>query len=280
MSIADVLKRFEGANETMSEAAGVRKSMAGCQPAGQVLTIPVDRIEPDPDQPRKNAAANESALKGLGKTIRKHGQQQPVIVRYVAERDVYRLKIGERRWRAAKLEGIPSLMAVVEPPDADEDLLVRQLLENIQREDLCIVDKAETFRRMMELWNLSEAGLAEELGITPAAISKTMSVLRLPPPVLEKIRTGDLNYGEAVRVARTQHPKTGATRGRDNGGAGKRLGTRRTFGTSNSLTIVVTGRRKATDGEIAFGLREVAEMLEKANGERGAERAEAMRPAA
>jgi ParB family chromosome partitioning protein len=111
----------------------------------EARNIPIDKIRPDPNQPRTTFDAG--ALAELAGSIRENGILQPITVEYVAEEDYFKIITGERRFRAAQQAGlthIPCIVRTVEP----QKRLVHQLIENIQREDLSPIDKA---RGLLEL---------------------------------------------------------------------------------------------------------------------------------
>jgi ParB family chromosome partitioning protein len=110
------------------------------------MRIPVENIEPNPKQPRRDF--DEQALQELAQSIKMHDIIQPVTVAKLSG-NKYRLISGERRWRASKLAGIKDIPAYVRQAN-DQELLELALLENLQREDLNAMEIALSYKRMME----------------------------------------------------------------------------------------------------------------------------------
>lgn len=144
----------------------LRGEVEGTERLPGARQIPIERIRPDPDQPRRLFDAGR--LEELAASIRAHGVVQPIAVEYVESGDYFRIISGERRYRAAGLAGLAYLPCMVQTVGV-EDRLARQLIENIQREDLSPMEKArgllelkaqlgsETpWRRVEELTGLSE----------------------------------------------------------------------------------------------------------------------------
>ncbi|MFC4169082.1 ParB/RepB/Spo0J family partition protein [Teichococcus aestuarii] len=140
---------------------------------------PLDRIRPDPEQPRKRFEAAEIAA--LAATMATEGQLQPVLLRPDPERrGAWILVAGERRWRAARHNGWASLLAIVHEGDAE----LAALLENLQRVDLDPVEEAHALRRLLSRRGLTQGRAAELLGRSPAEISATLRLLTLPETFL------------------------------------------------------------------------------------------------
>ena len=162
---------------------------------------PVDRIRPDPDQSRK--AFSETEIAALAATMAEQGQLQPVLIRRDPERrGSYVLVAGERRWRAAKLNGWESILAI----EYDGDPEVAALVENLQRVDLTPVEEARGLRRLIEGKGWTQAHAAEALGKTKGEISATLRILTLPDAVLEEVLTSELDIprNALVELARIE----------------------------------------------------------------------------
>uniref|UniRef100_A0A831TDN7 ParB/RepB/Spo0J family partition protein n=1 Tax=Thermorudis peleae TaxID=1382356 RepID=A0A831TDN7_9BACT len=153
--------------------------------------IRLDRIEPDPDQPRRSF--DEERLEELAASIRLEGVLQPIAVRYDAERDRYVIIHGERRWRAAQLAGLESIPAIVREV-GDEQRLIQQLMENILREDLNALDRAAALRRLKrQMGDAPWEQVAEAVGIKRSRLFQLLSTEKLPEPVQAEIRAGRLS---------------------------------------------------------------------------------------
>jgi ParB family chromosome partitioning protein len=158
---------------------------------------PLDRIRPDPDQPRKSFA--EAEIVALAATMATEGQLQPVLLRRDPEqRGRWILVAGERRWRAARHNGWSSLLAIEHAGDAE----VAALLENLQRVDLSPLEEAHGLQRLLDGRRLSQAEAAALLGRSKSEISATLRLLTLPEALL---RDGtDLPRNALVELARLE----------------------------------------------------------------------------
>ncbi|PHK93740.1 chromosome partitioning protein ParB [Pseudoroseomonas rhizosphaerae] len=140
---------------------------------------PLDRIRPDPDQPRKRF--DEAEIAALAATMAAEGQLQPVLLRQDPERrGGWIIVAGERRWRAARRNGWPSLLAIAHEGDAE----LAALLENLQRVDLAPVEEARALKRLLARRGINQGRAAEMLGRSPAEISATLRLLTLPEDFL------------------------------------------------------------------------------------------------
>lgn len=155
------------------------------------LTIPLDKIIPDPDQPRKTF--EPGSIERLAESLNSRGQLQPVRVRWDEASARYVLLMGERRWRAATLAGLPALTCVVHDGDlTPQERLALQLIENALREDLNPVEQAHAYRRLMDENGWSYSQLARELNVPQSAVSQAMALLALPEEVQAKVESGEL----------------------------------------------------------------------------------------
>ncbi len=146
------------------------------------IEVPLDRIRPDPDQPRKVFDDEETAA--LARTMADQGQLQAILVRRDPDaRGFWLIVAGERRWRAAQVNGWGSILAVEHTGDAE----VATLVENLQRLDLSVVEEARGLRRLISGKGWSQRQAAQMLGKTDAEISSTLRVLTLPKSLLEEL---------------------------------------------------------------------------------------------
>jgi ParB family chromosome partitioning protein len=154
--------------------------------------VDIDSIVPGPMQPRTHF--DEAALESLAESIRTHGIVQPLLVR---RRDGgYELIAGERRWRAAKLAGIPRVPVVVkEIPD--DNLLEIALIENIQRENLNPIEEAQAYKKLIETVGLTQESLASRVGRDRSYITNYLRLLRLPDDVQQLVKEARLSTGHA-----------------------------------------------------------------------------------
>ena len=163
---------------------------------GTVQEIDVDRIELNPDQPRKEF--DQESLQQLADSIREVGLLQPILV--TEERGRYRIVAGERRYRAARLAGLRALPAI-EKQFSAEEIMLAALVENLQREDLNPMESAAAIRRLMDLGGLTQEEAARQLGKSRPAVANLLRLLTLPATVQELVRAGDLSEGHARVLA-------------------------------------------------------------------------------
>lgn len=148
-----------------------------------LLTIDVNRIVPNPSQPRKRF--DEDELRGLADSIRKNGIIQPLTVRRLIDGS-YELISGERRLRAAKAAGLQTVPCILMEVD-DRKSAVISLLENLQREDLTFFEEAEAIQRLLQVWGITQQEAAEQLGKSQSAIANKLRLLRLTKEQRERI---------------------------------------------------------------------------------------------
>lgn len=159
-----------------------------------LVELPVDRIEPNPQQPRHSFA--EADLAELAASISQHGVLQPVLVSETAD-GRYRLVAGERRWRAARMAGLATVPAVVrERLDADHHLELA-LVENLQRRDLTPLEEARAFEQLRAGLGLSQAEIAERVGIDRSTVANALRLLKLPADLQAMVEDGSLTGGHA-----------------------------------------------------------------------------------
>lgn len=164
-----------------------------------LVDLPIEAIQPNPHQPRQRF--NEESIQQLAASIHSAGVMQPVIVRPIggASRDEltrYELVAGERRWRAAKVAGLSFLPAIIRQLD-DLQLAEWAIIENLQREDLNPVDRAEAFQRLIQQYNLTHEDIASRVGLDRSSISNTLRLLNLTKDVCDLVRDGKLSAGQA-----------------------------------------------------------------------------------
>ena len=171
----------------------------------EALTIPISRIIPDPDQPRKEF--EEGSLYDLATSLKARGQLQPIRVRWSQESDRWVIIAGERRYRAAIKAGLPSLLCVeAKGTITADEILEDQLVENCVREDLKPIEQARAFKALVERRGCSYRQLAEMLNISHMAVSRAMTLLELPEDVQDRVTAGELAASVAVEVAKLDDP--------------------------------------------------------------------------
>lgn len=172
--------------------------------SGSVLDqmIPIERIKPNPDQPRKQFEA--APLDDLVASIREKGVLQPLIVRPVGES--YEIVAGERRWRAAQQAQLHELPVVIRN-FTDTEVLEVAIIENIQRADLNPIEEAAGFKQLMDRFGHTQEKLAEALGKSRSHIANLLRLLNLPPSIQECVLKGDLSAGHARALVTATDPE-------------------------------------------------------------------------
>ncbi len=159
-----------------------------------LVQVPVDRIEPNPSQPRRRFSPED--LEELSASIGQHGMLQPLLV---SEREPgrYVLIAGERRWRAAKAAGLREVPAVIREWLEEEHLLELALVENLQRSDLTPLEEARAYEQLRSRLGLSQAEIAGRVGINRSTVANTLRLLKLPLPIQQMVEGGELSAGHA-----------------------------------------------------------------------------------
>ena len=165
--------------------------------------LPIYKVEPNPDQPRKDF--DEAELQALSESISEHGIIQPLAVRELKS-GYYQIIAGERRWRAARLAGLAEVPAVIIEAD-DRKVMELALIENLQRQDLNPVEEAQGYQSLMRDYGLTQEEAAARVGKSRPAVANALRLLGLSPEVLEKVRSGDLSAGHARAVLSLKTPK-------------------------------------------------------------------------
>ena len=167
---------------------------AGKAPTGALRMIPLDRISPNPEQPR--ITFKGPALEELAESIREHGVLTPLLVRR-GEAGQYVLVAGERRLRASGLAGMEEVPCWVREDVGSREQLELALVENIQREDLDPIETAESYRRLCEEFGMTQEAVARRVGKDRATVANAIRLLRLPSFALAELRAGRISAGHA-----------------------------------------------------------------------------------
>ncbi len=158
--------------------------------------LPVYKVEPNPDQPRREF--DEEELQALADSISVHGVIQPLTVREMPN-GYFQIIAGERRWRAARQAGLSDVPVVVIEAD-DRKAMELALIENLQRQDLNPVEEALGYQSLIEEYGLTQEKTAERVGKSRPAVANTLRLLSLSSEVLEKLKRGELTAGHARAI--------------------------------------------------------------------------------
>ena len=168
-----------------------------------VRTIPVDRITPNPEQPR--VMFDEDSLQELAASIREHGVLQPILVRPLGGHR-FQLIAGERRWRASKMAGHETIPALVEEIDDDTALEI-SIIENLQREDLSPLDEASMYDRMVRDHGYSVRKLAQKLGKDKGYLENRLRLADAPEEIRELVSLRKDTLSHAYELLKVEDPK-------------------------------------------------------------------------
>lgn len=156
------------------------------------MTLPIQKIEPNPDQPRNQF--DEDSLQELADSIKQFGILQPLLVK---KRDnFYEIIAGERRWRAAKLAGLKEVPVIIRD-FTDNEIVEIALIENIQRENLSPIEEAMAYKRLMEEFHLKQDEVAAKVSKSRAAITNSLRLLKLDERVQRMLEEEMISTGHA-----------------------------------------------------------------------------------
>ncbi|EGM8887284.1 ParB/RepB/Spo0J family partition protein [Campylobacter coli] len=185
------LNKNRGLSTLMGDVGEVYSRELGLD-KNQVSLIEISKITPNPFQPRKTF--DEIALNELANSIKEHGLIQPIIV--LKKNDSFILVAGERRLRATQILGKENILAFVS--DSDESKLRElALIENIQRENLNPIELANSYKDLIEVYNITQENLAELIHKSRTQITNTLRLLNLDPKTQDLIASGKISQGHA-----------------------------------------------------------------------------------
>ncbi len=164
--------------------------------------LKITEVEPNRDQPRKHF--DQEALEELASSIKEYGLIQPIVV---SKKDgYYSIVAGERRWRASKLAGLKEIPAIIREDDEKINSEI-SLIENMQREDLNPVEKANGIKTLTEKYGMTQEEIAKKLGKGRSTIANWIRVLNLEPRVLEMAKEGKLSEGHCKALLAITDPE-------------------------------------------------------------------------
>lgn len=167
-----------GMKEQFSKLFGLTERSAG----EEIKQVPVDEVVSSPYQPR--TVFDEEKIEELCQTIRTHGVIQPIVVRMRDGR--YEIIAGERRWRAVRKLGMPTVPAIVREFNDSQTASIA-LIENLQREGLTAIEEAVAYEKLLELHQLTQESLAQRLGKSQSTIANKLRLLQLPEAVKQAL---------------------------------------------------------------------------------------------
>ena len=167
---------------------------------GGVYDIEIDRILPNPYQPRKYF--DETALAELAESIKQNGVIQPIVIRQEKDNELY-LVAGERRLKAAQLSGLKTIPAIL----TEGNPIEISLIENLQRENLKPVEEAEALEKMIEEFHYTQKDVARVIGKARSTVAEILSLNRLPEEIKDECRRADISRRVLIEVAKQNTPE-------------------------------------------------------------------------
>jgi ParB family chromosome partitioning protein len=168
----------------------------------QVVDLDISLLQSNPLQPR--GLITPESLSDLAESIKEHGVLEPLVVAKTPAG--YQIIAGERRWRAAKLIGLKNVPVLIKET-TPQGMLEMALVENVQREDLNPIDRAQAFIRLMEEFGLTNKEIAQRIGKSPPYISNSIKLLNLPDALKDGLLSGLITEGHARALASIEDPK-------------------------------------------------------------------------
>ena len=164
--------------------------------------LKIIEIEPNRKQARK--VFDIDALEELAESIKNYGVIQPIVV--TKKDGYYSIVAGERRWRAAKMAGLTEIPAIIKDGDERKNKEI-SLIENIQREDLNAIDKAEGIKALMDDYNINQEEVSKILGMSRSSVANSVRILNLTPEVKELVKQGKISEGHARQLLMLTDPE-------------------------------------------------------------------------
>ena len=186
------------AQRGLGKGLGALLGESAMQPApeGGALLLPLQKVEPNPDQPRRRF--DEAALQELADSVRQHGIIQPLTVRKLPS-GFYQIIAGERRWRAARMAGLREVPVTVIEAD-DKKAMELALIENLQRADLDPIEEAQGYQQLMQEYGMTQSAVADRVGRSRPAVANALRLLALSAPVLDMVAGGAISAGHARAI--------------------------------------------------------------------------------
>ena len=162
----------------------------------QISQLPIDELQPNPLQPR--GVITSDSINDLVDSLKEHGILEPLVAAHTPAG--YQIIAGERRWRAAKLAGFTEIPVIIKET-TPQGMLEMALVENVQRSDLNAIDRAKAFERLMLEFGLASTEISKRISKSPAYVSNTLRLLKLPDALKDGLLTGIISEGHARALA-------------------------------------------------------------------------------
>lgn len=191
--------RLEESQPRLSPMASQKD--VGRRPLRNFGRVDVNLVIPDPEQPR--VEFSEEAIERLAESIRDKGQLTPIRVRWSPDLEKWVIISGERRWRATRHAGVPTIECYFHEGDlAKSEILEQQLIENLLREDLTPLEEAKAYRSLIALNSWTGKRVAEALRVPPSKVSRALALLQLPTDIQESIEAGRIASSTAYELSK------------------------------------------------------------------------------
>ena len=167
----------------------------------QIFELDINLLEPNPLQPR--GLISPESLAELAESIREHGILEPLVVAKTPAG--FQIIAGERRWRASRLVGLKKVPVLIKET-SPQGMLEMAIVENVQRQDLNPLERAQAYRRLMDEFGLGNAEIAQRVGKSPAYISNTIRLLTLPDALKDAVMSEQTTEGHVRALASLEDP--------------------------------------------------------------------------
>ena len=250
---------------------------AGRRPLRNVGRVDINMVIPDPEQPR--VEFSEEAIERLAQSISEKGQLSAIRVRWSDEFSKWVIIAGERRWRATKRAGLPTIDCYFHEMELSKsEVLEQQLIENCLREDLQPIEEAKAFSMLMDLNGWTGKQVAEALRVPASKVTRAMALLKLPDDIREHVEAGKISARSAYELSKLSDDETRrelaekaasgrlthdqaakAVRQRKGRALAKQRGTKLSFVTEAGWKVTVSTAKKGNYFEVEQALTEVLE---------------------
>jgi ParB family chromosome partitioning protein len=193
MALKDLWSNNVAANDVPTSAVGDSVEQGVVLENNFVVQLAIDRLVPNPGQPRKNF--DETELQELADSIKEHGVIMPIIAADTGG-DNFTIIAGERRTRAARLAGLAEVPVIIRNY-TDQKRMEISLIENIQRSDLNPIEEATAFKNLMDFSGISQEEVAARVGKNRSTVTNALRLLRLSAEVQKSLETGEISAGHA-----------------------------------------------------------------------------------
>lgn len=199
-------RSFSFANNPLMAGPALEERARGGIPYRE---IPISAIEADPNQPRRSFDVEK--LQELAESIKLYGILSPILVRAAALPGRYTIISGERRYRASQIAGMAAIPAIVSQGEGEDSrTLAIQLVENLQRDDLSPLERAQAIGALRDAHSLSIRDIADKLSISKSAVQRSLEILQLPDDLLNALREG-ASESKVLLVAKIDDPAVRAS---------------------------------------------------------------------